>query len=174
MKLWVAFEPSEIASGECCRDPIDRVHALAGKVLDASFSREVTSEIGGPRGCSHLVMLAHLLGGAAPRALAQEQESIGSSLSRAAGERMFRRDLAIDGTEVENGRIQLALQLTDLHVAPTTGIVRPMECFAAELEVRALMAVDVNQMEITEISAAERERDAASLRSAEWRDPVDA
>src|SRR6516165_8511129 len=57
----VAFEPSAVTRGESCRDPVDRIRALAGTRLDDAFARRLGDEIGGPRGCSHVLTLAHLL-----------------------------------------------------------------------------------------------------------------
>jgi hypothetical protein len=57
----VAFEPSATTRGESCRDPVDRIRALAGTRLDDAFARRLGEEIGGPRGCSHVLTLAHLV-----------------------------------------------------------------------------------------------------------------
>jgi len=53
----VAFEPSAVTGGESCRDPIDRIAALAGTRLDDGWARRLGDAIGGPRGCSHLLTL---------------------------------------------------------------------------------------------------------------------
>lgn len=54
----VAFEPSDTDNGESCRDPAPRLGALAGKKLDADFSRKLVSVFGGPNGCFHVLVLA--------------------------------------------------------------------------------------------------------------------
>ncbi|HJQ84315.1 MAG TPA: DUF2889 domain-containing protein, partial [Candidatus Binatia bacterium] len=61
----VAFEPTAATGGESCRDPIDRIAALAGTRVDAGWARRLADQIGGPRGCSHLLTLGHLLGSTA-------------------------------------------------------------------------------------------------------------
>src|SRR2546428_11557847 len=45
----VAFEPSGVTAGESCRDPIDRIAALAGTRLDDGWARRLADAIGGPR-----------------------------------------------------------------------------------------------------------------------------
>src|SRR3989442_6485880 len=48
----VAFEPSAVTAGESCRDPIDRITALAGTRLDDGWARRPAEAIRGPRRCS--------------------------------------------------------------------------------------------------------------------------
>lgn len=162
----VAFEPSAITRGESCRDPVDRVRALAGTALDAGFTRRLGEAIGGPRGCSHLLTLAHLLG--ATVAWAVRGEAAGFR----AGERVFRRDVVVDGAEPPGGGVDLALQLTDLHFAPAPPGARTMDCFAGSHEVRALAAVDLSRYALGPVRMAERRRDAAAL-DALWVDRAD-
>src|SRR2546428_8763583 len=45
----VAFEPSAVTAGESCRDPIDRIAALAETRLDDGWARRLADAIGGPR-----------------------------------------------------------------------------------------------------------------------------
>ena len=42
----VAFEPSALTQGECCRDPIDRIQALVGSPLDRGFAKRWLAESG--------------------------------------------------------------------------------------------------------------------------------
>src|SRR5439155_23294867 len=93
----VAFEPSVATGGESCRDPIRRIEALAGTPLDAGWARRLAAEIGGPRGCSHLLTLGHLLGSTSAWMLDREAALYGTLATRRPGERAFRRDLALDG-----------------------------------------------------------------------------
>jgi Protein of unknown function (DUF2889) len=161
----VAFEASAVTRGETCRDPIDRVRALAGARLDDGFARRLGEEIGGPRGCSHVLTLAHLLGGTVPWAIAHTRH--GSS--HRAGERVFRRDVIVDGVEPPGGGLALALQLTDLHLAPAAPLARSMDRFAAAHEVRVLATVDLGRYVLGDVRIAERRRDAATL-DAPWQD----
>src|SRR5581483_1803073 len=140
----VAFEPSATSGGESCRDPADRVAALAGARLDASFSARLSAEIGGPRGCSHVLTLGQLLGSSVACALAHAPPA--------------------------EGEVALALQLTDLFWAPSPPRARAMDRFAATHEVRALVPVDMGRYVFGAIRAAERRRVAATLADAPWVD----
>jgi hypothetical protein len=159
----VAFEPSPVTRGESCRDPIDRVRALAGTRVDAGFARRLGNEIGGPRGCSHVLTLAHLLGGTVGWAVPRAGDG------HAAGERVFRRDVVIDGVETPGGGLDLGLQLTDLYLAPAPPVPRAMDRFRSAQEVRAVVGIDLGRYAIGSIRVAERRRDATSL-DAPWRD----
>jgi hypothetical protein len=160
----VAFEPSAATEQESCRDPIGRVAALAGTRLDADFTRQVSAAIGGPRGCSHLVTLTHLLASTAAVALAQDR----GSPARPAGERVFRRDLILDGHELAAGRVVVAIQLQDLCFLPAPAPAPPIERFGGQLEVRLLADVDVSTFTLTRVSGAERRRGLADLETAAW------
>ncbi len=163
----VAFEPSVTTGGESCRDPADRMAALAGARLDAGWSARLSAEIGGPRGCSHVLTLGQLLGSSVAWALAHAPA--GEAPQRA-GERVFRRDVIVDGCEPAEGEVALALQLTDLFWAPAPPRARAMDRFAAVHEVRALVAVDLARYVFGAIRAAERRRVAATLADAPWVD----
>jgi Protein of unknown function (DUF2889) len=165
----VAFEPSATTGGESCRDPIRRIEALAGTPLDAGWARRLAGEIGGPRGCSHLLTLGHLLGSTAGWMLDREQALHGTLAARRPGERAFRRDLAIDGHEPSPGRLILAAQLTDLHFAPAPERALPMDRFAEALEVRVLADVDFTTGTIGRITAADRRRGRGDVAGAPWR-----
>ena len=169
----VAFEASATTRGESCRDPIDRIAAMAGTRLDAGWARRLAAEIGGPRGCSHLLTLGHLLGSAAARGLARERALHGAA-ARPAGQRVFRRDLVIDGHEPAEGRLELTAQLTDLHFAPAPALAVPMDRFAEQLEVRALAEVDFSVGKIARATAAERRRGVADFAEAVWTERADA
>jgi hypothetical protein len=54
----VAFESSSLSCGESCRDPVDRIRALAGSTVASGFARHLNETIGGPRGCTHVLTLA--------------------------------------------------------------------------------------------------------------------
>ena len=170
----VAFEPSAVTAGESCRDPIDRIAALAGTRLDDGWARRLADAIGGPRGCSHLLTLGHLLGSSAAWALARERALHGARPARPAGQRVFRRDVVIDGHESAAARVQLVTQTSDLHFAPAGAVVRPMDRFAEQLEVRLIAAVEFPALTIGRLEAAERRRSAADLERAAWRDRSEA
>lgn len=164
----VAFEPSAITRGESCRDPVERVRALAGTPLNGAFSQRLGEEIGGPRGCSHVLTLAHLLGSTVVWALRR-----GTVGGHAPGARVFRRDVIVDGVETADGPLDLGLQLTDLAWTPAPPVARAMDRFAGEHEVRALAAVDLGRYALATVTVAERRRGATTL-DAPWVDRPDA
>jgi hypothetical protein len=142
------------------------VAALAGSRLDATWAKRLAAEIGGPRGCSHLLTLAHLLGSTVGWALARER----APGVRRAGERVFRRDLVVDGHEPAPGRLELSAQLLDLHLAPAPPVAAPMDRFAEALDVRLQTEIEFPAGRIVRIAAAERRRTRADLDRAPWRD----
>jgi hypothetical protein len=166
----VAFEPSALTGGECCRDPIDRIASLAGAGLDADYGRRLTATIGGSLGCSHLLTLAHLVGSTVPWALARDRELQGTVPARRPGERVFRRDLIIDGAETDGRTLEACVQLTDLHFAPAPAVTSPMQRFAAELEVRMRLEIDLNTFTLARVTAGRRWRRLADLERARWED----
>src|SRR5262249_61055577 len=70
----VAFEATATTEGESCRDLAGRVDALGGTRLDVEWSRRLSAEIGGPRGCSHVVTVAQELGPGVAGGLADGRE----------------------------------------------------------------------------------------------------
>jgi len=164
----VAFEPSPATGGECCRDPIERVEALAGTILDAGFNRRLTDAIGGPRGCSHILTLGRLLGSTALWAFARDREMHGADPGRRPGERMFRRDLVVDAYEKPDGTLAFAVQQGDLHLAPASPLAPPLDRLAAYEEVCILAEVDFPTRTVTRLRIAERCRDAAATAEPAW------
>lgn len=162
----VAFERSALTRGESCRDPADRVALLAGARLDAAWARRLADDIGGPRGCSHVLTLAQYLGATVAWALPRLAAPPGVP-PWAGGERTFRRDVAVDGAQPDERTIVLALQQIDLHLAPAAGPARPMDRFAGARELRALATIDLGAMALAGLELAERRRDVARL-DAPW------
>jgi hypothetical protein len=167
----VAFEPSATTEGESCRDPIGRIVALDGVRLGPDYPRRLSEAIGGPRGCSHIFTLAQLLGSTIETAL--DRTTVRDARFRS-GERLFRRDVVIDGHETESGALELAIQLTDLYCAPAAERARPMDRFAGQLEIRALTTIDVAEFRLSAITAAQRARTLADVEHAAWQDRADA
>jgi len=168
----VAFEPTALTHGESCRDPIGRIQGLVGATLDAGWARRLSAEIGGPRGCSHVLTLAQLLGSTVAWALDRDRERFGAA-ARRDGERIYRRDVVVDGHELAPGRVALALQSTDLHQAPAPAIVPSMKRFGADHVVRGIATVDLGRFALADVTLAERRRDRATLDTATWRDRGD-
>jgi hypothetical protein len=166
----VAFEPTAISGGESCRDPIGRLQALVGATLDGTFARRLSTEIGGPRGCSHLLTLFQLLVSTVATAL--ERDRLRDVRAWRPGERMFRRDVIVDGHERAAGSVALALQLTDLEHAPAPPVAPSMDRFAAAREVRGVATVDLGRFALTQVTLGERRRTRETLDAA-WRDRAD-
>ena len=166
----VAFEAVPATGGDSCRDLIGRVDHLAGLPLDGGAARTVGAEIGGPRGCSHILTLAHLLVPTLAWGLAEDDRLQGAAAVRRPGERLFRRDVTIDGSELAPGELELTAQLNDLHFAPAAALAVPFDRFAAQREIAITGRVAMYDLLLRDLAARERVRSAAELRSAEWQD----
>ncbi|MEE8580944.1 MAG: DUF2889 domain-containing protein [Myxococcota bacterium] len=169
----VAFEPSPLTRGESCRDPVRSIEALAGTriVADLAYAKALNATIGGPRGCSHVLVLGQLLGSTLAWALDRECERYpdpGEAPIRRPGEAIFHRSLLLDASEAETGIVQLAFQLGDLHFARAPALAPPMDRFAAQQEVRGLAVVDVDGATLQSLIGAERHRERDEIESAEW------
>jgi hypothetical protein len=168
----VAFEPTATTAGESCRDPIRAVEALAGAPIDAELARRTSTALGGPRGCSHLLTLAHLLG--ATLLSVRPRLAAVPSPGWRPGERIFRRDLVVDGSEPAAGVVQLAAQLTDLAFVPAPARARPMARFGAAYELRALADVEWPGLAVRALAVADRSRAPDTLDVATWASRDDA
>ena len=166
----VAFEASGATAGESCRDIADRLGGLVGKVLDARFAQVLSEIFGGPRGCSHLLTLAHVIGSSVPHALAWEEELMGvSEAIRERGERLFKRSLFLDGMESDAGRkLDVVVQSNDIHSLPAAKVVSPVDRFLRQHEVRLLVGIDLESMTVVSAGGEERERNAANLVADGW------
>jgi len=168
----VAFEASPATAGESCRDLVGNVESLAGTPLEDGFGRRVGGEIGGPRGCSHVLTLVHLLGPTAAWALRADARILGGASGRRParrdGERLFRRDLVVDGWATEQGELALVLQLGDLHFRPQPEIAAATDRFAGQLELRVAATVGMADMRLASVEISERRRGPADLDDAVW------
>lgn len=167
----VAFEASVASAGESCRDLAFRVDHLAGTGFADGWARALGAEIGGPRGCSHVLTLAQLLGPTASWALDADARLLASP-ARAPGERIFRRDVTVDGHALD-GDLYLTLQLNDLHFAPVAPGGAAADRFAAQLEVRSATRLSMPDMGVTELAVAERRRSSGDFETAAWRERPD-
>lgn len=164
----VAFEASALTRGESCRDVAGAVATLAGTPVAVGWAPTLMARIGGPRGCSHVLTLAQLVGPTLAWALGRERALHGDAAPRPAGQRIFRRDVIVDGSELAPMRLGLALQCTDVHDRPLdTPIVPSMERFAEAREVRALAEVQAGVHVLEGLAVAERVRTATTL-DAPW------
>jgi hypothetical protein len=164
----VAFEATPSTGGESCRDLVGRVDNLAGLALGDGYSRGLGDEIGATRGCSHVLTLAHLLGPTARWALAEDERLHGAGVARRGGERIFRRDVSVDGYELEPGRLMLSAQLNDLHCAPTPTLARPMQRLAAQREIAISGRLTVPDLVLDALDATERRRTPADIADSQW------
>jgi len=165
----VAFEASAASSGESCRDVAGNVTALVGTRLDDDWGPRVAAAIGGPRGCYHILTLAHLLGSTTAWALGREDTLRGAAAPRPPGQRVFRRDVVIDGADAGGGRLAIALQAMDLHRTDATGIGPAMDRFAESFELRMHAVVDLGRMTFAEMTVAERRRSRDTIAATAWR-----
>jgi hypothetical protein len=158
----VPFEASERTGGESCRDSAPALLALSGARLDHDFLRKLSAAYGGPRGCTHLLTLARLLAGSAARVL--DGEAALGAPERAADERIFRRVLVIDGSELPGRRLELTAQLSDVHLRPAA---EPAEGLLGSLaswtEARATALVDFATTTLHALRAEERTRTREAL-----------
>lgn len=164
----VAFEPSPLTGGESCRDIAGTLEALVGTAPGDAWSRRVGEVSGGVRGCSHLVTLAQLLGPTVQRALEHDRRLFGPAPGRRPGERVFRRDIVVDGALGASGdAVGLSVQLTDLHARPAPPVAASMDRFAEAVEVRALAEVALGSQALVDLRLAVRRRDRETL-DADW------
>lgn len=169
----VAFDASPTTGGESCRDVAGELPGLSGASLRAGWAQSLGAVMGGRLGCSHVLSLSQHLGAAAGHAL---ESAPGGAVAWSEGpaRRLFHRTLVIDGSEAADGAIDLAAQLTELHLAPAAGVCNPMDSFAEQLEIRLLARVDLGRGVLSSIEVAERRRDRDTLATADWRrrDPL--
>ncbi len=164
----VAFEASPSTGGESCRDQIGRVAQLEGLTLDQTWARAIAAAIGGPRGCSHILTLAQLLAPSAVWGFAEDARLHGAAAPRRRGERLFRRDVTVDGYESAPGTLALTLQLNDLHFAPAPARPAPMDRFAAQREITVSASVALPELSLAALAVHERVRSRADFATAAW------
>ncbi|MBW2143350.1 MAG: DUF2889 domain-containing protein [Deltaproteobacteria bacterium] len=166
----VAYESSSLTQMENCRDTIAAIEALSETRLDDQYAGRLNQAIGGPRGCTHLLTLAQLLGSSLDWFLNQEGE-IGLDRNLwSPGERVFQRTLTLDGFECDGGAVKMAIQLADLHLKPATATAFPMDHFSGQFELRILLEIDMNTMSINGVTAAKRRRNVNDIAGARWQD----
>jgi hypothetical protein len=169
----VAFEASTASGGESCRDVAGNVAGLVGTRLDDEWGPRVAAAIGGPRGCYHVLTLAHLLGSATAWALRRENCRHDADAPRPIGQRIFRRDVVVDGADAGGGRLAVALQATDLHSTATDEVGPAMDRFAESFELRVHALIDLGTMTFAELAVAERRRDRRTIDAAAWQSRPD-
>ncbi len=162
----VAMERSAATGGECCRDPAPRLQALVGSAFDAGFAKRLAGGFGGPLGCSHLLTLGQALGALVPRVLADPARE---PAARAAGERVAKQTLVLDGFERADGALEIAIQAADYRFASHSGTRDFIDRLGVARELRLLGEVAMPDMRLVALRAAARERTPASLQ-APWRD----
>jgi len=168
---FVAVEPSKATGGECCRDPAPRLEAMAGERLDEGFTRRLGKAFGGALGCSHLLTLFQLLASTIPRALELERARIArEGDDTAPGTRFFRRSIAIDGDLREDDRLDVAIQLTDIHTRPPFPGNRAFERLVGLHEVKGFAEIERKRFRVERLELRERERDAVAGPEAAWID----
>jgi hypothetical protein len=102
-----------------------------------------------------------------PRLLAAEAGE--NAAVREPGERIWKRALFLDGFEAGEGRMDLAVQLSEFQTRPRRQASQPLERLALQHEVRVIESVDLGGMTVLALDASERERSLATLANAPWR-----
>lgn len=164
----VAVEPSERTCGESCRDPAKNLQSLAGEPLDGDFNKKLSLSFGGPRGCSHLLALFHLLSSSVRRALDFEAERLRSTTDRAPGEFVFQRNFFLDGCETEAGDIELAVQMGDHHLRPQSVCREATDRLECERNLRISALVKAPDQTLLRMRVADRERSSDTLAQTAW------
>lgn len=162
----VAIEASETTGGDCCRDPIGRIEALVGTPVDDAFAKRLGAAIGGPLGCSHILTLSQLLGSTLLTAHAANRQAFPDT-QRPTGERWFERNLSFDGVE-DGETLRIALQLSDVHMAPSAASPRAEDRLAGSYELRIEASIRIADFVLTEIHGADRVCDADTFAIAPW------
>lgn len=162
----VAFEPSSLSRGESCRDPIGRIQALEGTNVTGTWGERLNDAIAGPRGCTHILTLARLLGATLAYLLARERAQ--QAARHRPGERIFHRSMSFDGQQRGDGQLELVFQLSDLHFAPADEIARPMARFAEQVEIRGVARIELPDLTLRALRVAQRRRGPDDLESATW------
>jgi hypothetical protein len=166
----VAVEPGERTGGVSCRDSAPRLQALVGERFDSDFLSRLGEVYGGPRGCTHLLTLFHLIASTLPRALDLEQARAREQAARADGEPIYRCSALIDGFRTDGG-MQLAVQLYDVLQTPLAALGSSGGGFLHYHEVRVLGALELRSLALRELRAWQRERGAAVPgEGAQWRE----
>lgn len=167
----VAVEASEITYNQSCRDPSPRLQELTGRTVDAALPAAVLDFFGGPKGCSHLLSLFHLMAKVLPHVLDREEAMLrGSGARRRAGEKLFKRSVCVDGFESDDDVVQLAISLMDYQSRPVAGVVDRLGYLLWQREVRALAQVALAGVRLVGVEVHERERTRETLLAAPWVD----
>lgn len=156
----VAFEPSTLSCGECCRDPLESIGALTGSGL-ADFDQQLRTVMSGPAGCAHLLSLARLLG--ATLLWLWQSTAAASARDWRDAERIFHRTISYDMSESGSGSLLTSLQLTDLEFAHRPEVVRPLDRLAGQSEVRGHATVTRPDLELSAVELGVRMRSPGSL-----------
>ena len=151
----VAFEATPATAGECCRDPLANIEALAGSPLDAAVPRRLSDAIGGIRGCSHLLTLAQLVCSTTATSIALDQDRHGRLPARRPGEHVYDRSLNLDAI-VDETTLHVGIQLADVHFEPARVGAEAMELLATHHEVRIHAEIPLADMTIQALRAVER------------------
>ncbi len=164
----VAIEPSSLSGGESCRDPIPRLQQLTGEEIGQGFSRHISQLFGGPKGCSHVLALFHMMAAAIPKALDYENAQRKDGARRADGECVFQRSVMIDGFQTVDKDIEVTVQLGDFYMLPEEQVERSIERLALQQDVRVYTKIRATDLKMLEVKIADRQRCWDNLGEAEW------
>jgi hypothetical protein len=165
----VAFEASPATGGESCRDPQDRLAALADVPLGATLSGALRERIGGAFGCSHLVTLGLFMDAALRAGLGRRPAAQASGHPAP----LFRRDVVFDAHELPTGAVRVALRQGDLDWNERGPDARAPERFARHHELVARVDVDLWPGTLVDARGKERARSAERFAGVAWTDRGD-
>jgi hypothetical protein len=166
----VAFEASPATRGESCRDIMGGVGRLAGLRLDDGAGEHLRRALGGAAGCSHILVLAQLVCSTVSW-LASSGRLATALPPEAVHRRALRRDLVLDGSELDDGRLAIGIQLSDLFQAPGAAESRPIDLLAEQSELRVQLTLNGWPATIDEAKGSRRRRSATDFTAAPWTEP---
>jgi hypothetical protein len=146
------------------------VSALAGLRLDDGASEPLRRTLGGAAGCSHILVIAQLV--CSTVAWIASAGRLGTApASDIVHRRVLRRDLVVDGSELDDGRMGIGIQLSDLLSAPDAAESRPIDLFAAHDELRVQLTLNGWPATIDAAAGSRRRRTTTDFADAPWMEP---
>jgi len=166
----VMHEPNVASRGECCRDPMHRLHELLGARLGDGFVSDLKQSFGGPLGCTHVNTLFQELSAFVSRFKARREQAGAKAECHAVGERLASRSLFFDAFFCEErvDTTALSVRLADLFYAPLDE--HGGEVLAEHHEVRLRAEVELAGWRIRKLAGRARSRRGPSCEATPWQD----
>lgn len=157
--------PATVAThGEGCLDTVAGVQRLVGATLRHEFFARLTNDIGGARGCSHILTLLRLLGPLLTSVLDSER----LQESAATGHPVFSRSIIVDG--LKSAATCLALQgvLLDVYYRPGTGGPMVLPGVEDSFDARIELDAELPSMTLTRSTGRVRRSQSAGYTPGNW------